>query len=232
MALLRRKPRIEEIDTTGEVRIVRKEVKPLPTWAKITITLILLYLVITLLTPVNPLAVIKYVVYRIADWLNTYQQITFRRWVWFSGFIILVWLSARLFYYFMPMVYLVDENKFLTVFRTREGEADWTFYVFEWVDWPPRPRLYRFTVPAEWVEFHYKMYVIRHPKGEKLIRLWEGRTVRFDTEKREAVKLELLEKELRQTREALKALREENLRLFRMMREVCGGWSGESRPQE
>ena len=224
MALFRRKPRIEEVDESGNVRTIRKERKPLPTWAKVVIGIIVLYMLIALLTPVNPLSTAKYYFFRLLDWLNTYQQITFRRWVWFSGFVAIVWASARFFYYFMPTLYLVDENKFLTVFHTKEGEGIWTFYVFEWVDWPPRPRLYRFEVEAEWVEFHYKMYVIRHPKGKKIIRIWEGRKVKLDTEDREAVLVDLLEKELRQIRKALEIEREENLKLRRQLAEV-GMWS-------
>ena len=195
--------------------------RKMPRTLKAIIAIVVAYMVLTLFFRTNPLEFLAFVFAKIWGWLQTIQTFSLPRWTWIVGFVGLVWVSARFFYLFMPTLYIVDENKFLTVFRTKPG-AIWRFYVFEWVDWPPRPRLERMEVPDEWVEFFYKSYVVRHPNGKKLVRIADGRTVKFDTIDREATQIELLWNELKAVREQLEIEREVNLRLRRQLGAMPG----------
>ena len=207
-----------------EVIVLTRERKPrkMPKTLKVIIIITIFYMILTFFFRTNPLEFLIFVGAKIWGWLKTIQTFSYPRWFWIFGFIALVWISARLFYLFMPTLYIVDENRFLTVFRSIPGEM-WKFYVIEWRDWPPRPRLEIFEVPDSWINFYYKMYVIVNPEGKRLERVKDGKIIRFDTSDREAVQIKLLWNELKAVREQLEIERDINLRLRRQLG-VMPGW--------
>ena len=200
--------------------------RKMPRTLKAIIAIVVAYMLLTLVFRTNPLEFLAFVFAKVWGWLQTIQVFALPRWTWIVGVIGILWLSARFFYLIMPTLYIVDENKFLTVFRTVPGQ-EWKFYVIEWVDWPPRPRLEIFQIADSWIDFYYKMYVVRHPAGKRIYRVKDGRVIHFDTEDREAVQIELLWNELKAVREQLEIEREVNLRLRRQLGAM--GWE-EQRP--